>query len=121
MSKILDKYNELKEKDKEKMYMFKSGKFYIFVSEDCDRINEYVVLKKVEFSNTYKCGFPDIALDDYLRVFKNHNLDIEIITDFTLDNGNVEDIIRSVDINNTTPMEALKVLVKLKRILDGEK
>lgn len=121
MSKILDKYSELKEKDKDKMYMFKSGKFYIFVSDDCDRINEYVVLKKVAFSNTYKCGFPDVALDDYLRVFKNHNLNIEIITDFTLNNGNVEDIIRSIDTDNITPMEALKVLVKLKRILDGEK
>lgn len=120
MSKIIEKYNELKEKNNNKMYMFKSGKFYIFIKDDCDRINEYVVLKKTKFSNTYKCGFPDIALDDYLRVFKNHNLDIEIITDFTLDNGNIEDIIESIDINNTSPMEALNILIKLKRILDGK-
>ena len=46
MSKIICKYLELKKQNPKKLYLFKSGKFYIFVGEDCDFINEYVVLKK---------------------------------------------------------------------------
>ena len=43
MSKIYNKYLELKEENNEKMYLFKSGRFYIFLADDCDKINEYMV------------------------------------------------------------------------------
>ena len=112
MSKIYAKYLELKEKDKEKLYLFKSGKFYIFIADDCDAINDYVVLKKVKFTNeVYKCGFPENVLEDYLRVFKNHNLN----------NNSIYDIIKNTDINKITPLEALKILENLKEIIQNEK
>ena len=92
MSKIYAKYLELKEKDKEKLYLFKSGKFYIFIADDCDAINDYVVLKKVKFTNeVYKCGFPENVLEDYLRVFKNHNLNIELVDNTNLNNNSIYD------------------------------
>ncbi|HPZ23667.1 MAG TPA: hypothetical protein PLC25_02360 [Bacilli bacterium] len=88
MSKIVEKYEELKQVDSSKLYLFKSGKFYIFIGDDCDYINEYIVLKKTKFSGDYcKCGFPVDSIDNYLRVFNNHNLNIEIITDFHVDNS----------------------------------
>ncbi len=124
MSKIYDKYLELKAIDNDKMYLFKSGKFYIFVSEDCDKINNYVVLKKVKLSNEIqKCGFPENVLDEYLRVFKNHNLNIEIIKDFTLLNKKetLEDFILNIDINTITPIEALELLNRIKEIAKDEK
>ena len=52
MSKLIEKYNELKEKDKDKLYLFKSGKFYIFLCDDADYINEYV--KRRKFKQTVK-------------------------------------------------------------------
>ena len=123
LSKIYKKYLELKIKNSEKLYLFKSGKFYIFIGEDCDRINEYVVLKKVKFSNDImKCGFPDNILDEYLRVFQNHHLDIEVIDDFTLENSNsLYDYIECIDINRTTPLEALEKLKEIKEMVKNEK
>jgi len=80
MSKIYNEYLKLKKENPNKLYLFHSGKFYIFISEDVDTINQYVVLKKTKFTKEIsKCGFPDSSYDDYMRVFNNHHLDIEII------------------------------------------
>lgn len=114
MSKIYEEYLRLKEKDNNKLYLFRSGKFYIFVGDDCDLINEYVVLKKTPFSKeTYKCGFPNNSLEQYLRVFNNHKLNVDIIED-------VEEIdiiteLKNIDINNITPMDALKIIESWKK------
>lgn len=122
MSKIYAKYLELKEKEKDKLYLFKSGKFYIFIADDCDLINDYVVLKKVKFTNdVYKCGFPENVLDDYLRVFKNHDLNVELVLNNELKSNSVYDIIKNTDINKITPLEAMKILENLKEILSHEK
>ncbi len=54
-----------------------SGKFYIFVAEDADTINQYVILKKTKLTKEIeRCSFPDHRIDDYMRVFKNHQLNI---------------------------------------------
>lgn len=123
MSKIYSKYLELKSKNNKKLYLFKSGKFYIFIGDDCDTINQYVVLKKVKFSNDLqKCGFPENVLEDYLRVFKNHHLDIDVITNFTLDNENsLYSYISNININETTPIMALQHLIKIKELVENEK
>ncbi len=124
MSKIYDKYLELKNEDSTKLYLFRSGKFYIFLGDDVDFINEYVVLKKVKFSNeTYKCGFPDAVLDQYLKVFKNHNLDVVVVENYDLkkDNNNLYDFIKSIDINNITPIDALNKLSIIKEMVSNGK
>ncbi len=123
MSKIFNKYVELKKQNSEKMYLFKSGKFYIFLADDCERINQYVVLKKTNFSKEcQKCGFPENVLDDYLRVFQNHHLEIEIIQDFTLkDTNSLYRYIESLDINKISPIEAFEHLVRIKEIAENEK
>lgn len=113
MSKIYSEYLKLKEKNSNKLYLFKSGKFYIFIADDCDLINEYVVLKKVKFTNNIlKCGFPKESLNDYLRVFKNYKLNVEIVDEIT---SSVEDIIRNID--TITPIEALNKLKILKELI----
>ena len=117
MSKMYNKYLELKKENSEKMYLFKCGNFYIFLADDCDRINEFIVLKKTKFSNEcMKCGFPISVLDDYLRVFRNQNLPIEMVDDIS--DNKVDDkitkMIDDIDIDNITPKEALIFLLKLK-------
>lgn len=52
--KLYDKYKELKEQNKDKLYLFKNGNFYIFIGEDADYINEYVVLRKKILQKIYK-------------------------------------------------------------------
>jgi len=125
MSKIYNKYLELKNNDPNKLYLFHSGKFYIFIKEDADKINEYVVLKRTRFTNDiYKCGFPDNSYEDYIRVFNNHKLDIVVIESNEIENvvisENIEkdlinykeiiNIIKKIDINSLTPIESIIVL-----------
>ncbi len=113
MNKIYNEYKRLKLIDSSKLYLFKCGKFYIFIDEDVDIINEYVVLKKVRFGNdTYKCGFPNNVLNNYLKVFKNHNLNIEIIESIS-EEFDIKTFLNDIDINKITPIEALNKLNEL--------
>lgn len=121
MSKLYDKYLILKKKNKDKLYLFRNGNFYIFLGDDCDFINEYVVLKKTLFAkNVFKCGFPVNVLDGYMHVFKNHKLNVEIIDNYELIDYDedikdiVFDSIKSLDIDNITPVDSLKFLSDLK-------
>ena len=123
MSQIYDKYMELKKKDKKKMYLFRSGNFYIFLEEDADRINEYVVLKKTKFcKEAMKCGFPISSLDAYLRVFQNHGLKVEVIEDLKdVSFEKAIDVLRKLDLDKTTPIRALNILKELKELLPPTK
>ncbi len=130
MSKLLDKYLILKKENPNKLYLFRCGKFYIFLDEDCDFINNYVVLKKTPFTNeSFKCGFPDQSLLDYMRVFNNLNLDVEIIENeenkktSTLLNKRkkYEEIINKIidtDVDELTPLDALNFISTLKKEIE---
>lgn len=108
--KLYDKYKELKKQNKDKLYLFKNGNFYIFIGEDADYINEYVVLRKTNFTkNIQKCGFPVNSKDVYLKVFQNHGLNIEII-----ENINEQNKLENIDLDTITPIEALNILYELK-------
>lgn len=88
------------------------------MGNDCDLINEYVVLKKTPFSKeTSKCGFPINSLEQYLKVFKNQKLNIEIIEEIVRNDKSIIDELEKVDINNITPLEALYILNRLKQLL----
>lgn len=122
LSVIYQKYLQLKKEDANKLYLFKSGKFYIFVGKDCDTINDYVVLKKVKFSSeSYKCGFPADVLDNYIRVFKNHNLDVEVIDSLKTNiDDSIKEKIINLDIDSITPLQALNILKDVKEKLISE-
>lgn len=133
MSKLFDKYLILKKEDPNKLYLFRCGKFYIFLDEDCDFINDFVVLKKTPFtSNVFKCGFPDQSLEDYMRVFENLNLNVEIIeneenklSSSILKQKKEEDLIlkriKKLDIDKLTPLEALNFLNEIKGNLNDRR
>ena len=135
MSKIYKYYLELKEKDKDTMYLFKSGMFHIFVGEDADRINHYVVLKKTDLtSQVKKCGFPDISHDDYMKVFENHRLkikeiDVKDIPDSDIPKKyeqiifkyyKIKRIIENKPIDLVTPVESLNILNKISELICDE-
>ena len=125
MSKIYNKYLELKRENSDKLYLFHSGKFYIFIADDVETINQYVVLRKTKFTNDIsKCGFPDNSFNDYIRVFHNHNLDIEVIESSlieTRENSDdfnkkvdkykkIEKYLKDIDINSITPLQSMDIL-----------
>ena len=136
MSKIYKHYLELKEKDKDTMYLFKSGMFHIFVGEDADKINNYVVLKKTDLtSQVKKCGFPNVSHDEYMRVFENHRLKIkEIDVKDIPDNDipkkyksiifkyyRIKEILEKKPIEYLTPVESLNVLSKISELINDDK
>ena len=113
VSKIVREYNRLKSKNKNKLYLFKVGKFYIFIGEDVNTINNYMVLKITKFSNEYdKCGFPVERLDDYLRVFKNLKLDVEVIDE--IQDIDVIKELKNINIDELSKEDALNLLKEIK-------
>jgi len=126
MSKFYDKYLELKKEDQEKMYLFRCGNFYIFLDEDANKINDYVVLKKTKFTNEIeKCGFPVASLENYLKVFQNHKLPIEVVEEIIIlgKEAKLEKILkklRKINLETMTPLEAFSELSKLKELADGK-
>ena len=80
MSKLYDKYKILKFQNPSKLYLFKSGIFYIFLDEDAKKISTILNLKLTNLNdNIVKCGFPVQNLNKYIILFKEHNLEIDII------------------------------------------
>lgn len=129
MSKIYDRYLELKCKEENKLYLFKSGKFYIFIDRDADTINDYLVLKKTKFTKeTYKCGFPTDRIEDYIRIFDKHNLKVEIIENVEPVNNEdqqynekyikIKQLLNGVDLNLITPIESINYLEKIMRCIN---
>lgn len=130
MSKLHQTYLLKKDEDSFKYYLFKCGAFYIFLDDDAKAISEISTLKLTNLnSKVVKCGFPVIAIDRYLRIFNNLGLSIEIIDD-TLDNKvmilsdekykKIAKILEKIDLNNTTPIESMKILSNIKGIIDDE-
>ncbi len=121
MSELYKKYKTLKEKDANTMYLFKSGNFYIFLGEDVDRINEYVVLKKTYFcKETMKCGFPVNSLEDYMKVFHNHGLPITVVeSQEKKDINDLIDYLKKTDLDTLTPLKALNILYELKELIES--
>lgn len=124
MSKIYEKYLALKEDDSNKLYLFRCGNFYIFLAEDADMINNYVVLKKTKFTKeVMKCGFPVGSKDEYLKVFHNQNLNIEVIenplmpTDITEREKFVLDHLKKLEVNMLTPIDAINKLKELQEMI----
>lgn len=123
MSKIYNKYLELKAKDQNKLYLFHCGNFYIFLADDADVINNYVVLKRTKFTkDIMKCGFPVGSKEEYLKVFQNQNLNIDVIEnpllpeDINERERVVVDTLKSIKIDHLTPIEAMNKLKELQEM-----
>lgn len=121
MSKLYDNYLKLKKESSSKYYLFKSGNFYIFIDEDAKKISEITTLKLTNLTNDIlKCGFPKNTLDKYISIFKNLNINIEIIDEVktNLTNDKIIKKLKSIDINSITPLKALNILHELKDSID---
>lgn len=113
MSKLINEYRRLKKRNNKKIYLFKNGNFYIFIGDDAEYINNYMVLKKTKFSNEYlKCGFPISKIIDYKKVFKNLNLNIEIIDN--INDLNPIEGLKNINIVELNKEEAILLLKQIK-------
>lgn len=128
MSKLYKSYENLKRNDAEKIYLFKSGMFYISLQEDAKKLSDLFGFKITKLNeNVDKVGFPQNRLEYYtskLQVMDNINFEIvdsnygyvENYNDYLNNNKlkNITDSILKLDLNNTTFRQAFNYLSELK-------
>ena len=80
MSKLYQSYVSLKVKDSSKLYLFKSGIFYIFLDEDAKLISSKFNLKLTNLNSmVVKCGFPTSQLEKYTNLLNIANIPFKIV------------------------------------------
>lgn len=127
MSKLYNTYLELKKKDEEIIYLFKSGIFFIALDDDAYTLSKSFHFKITNLTDTIvKCGFPCSSFDKYSNLFLLHNLKVKIIElsnrviyplkDYTQTIIITELLndIKSIDINTLSIQEAYQFIENLK-------
>ena len=119
MSKLYSLYETLKKENQKTIYLFKSGIFYIALSNDAIYLSNKFNFKLTNFNNSIvKCGFPISSSEKYIKIFKNNNINFKIIDssvntiyspkEFELNNNilNLIDSISSTDPDKLSVYEA---------------
>ncbi len=128
MSKLLNKYNELKRDDDSFIYIFRVGIFYNIFNKDADILSDALGLKITYLSNElYKVGFPISQIEKYSQLLANKNIKFKIIDNLDKDQTNeyiknielkkIVNQILSIDINNTTFSQAFNLLIDIQKKL----
>lgn len=78
MSKLYSKYKVLKQNSKDssnKLYLFKSGIFLLFLDDDAKIASSLLSLKLGKLNDDIlKCGFPTTSLQKYSNLLKRYRL-----------------------------------------------
>ena len=132
MSKLYKSYQKLKEKNSEKIYIFKSGMFYICLEEDAKKLSETFGFKTTKLNeDTIKAGFPTSRLNYYVEQLENRKIEFEIVDeDYSkienyedyMNNNKLKNIvkeIKKIDLNNISFREAYEMLAKIKQDLES--
>lgn len=128
MSKLYNKYLELKSKDDTVLYLFKSGMFYIFLDEDAKIVSKKLNLKLTNFNDTiFKCGFPINSLTKYTNILQEKNINYKMIDGEIITSKkqyieaqsiqNYLEQIKKIDINKLTPIKAFELIYNLQKLL----
>lgn len=83
MSKLFLKYKELKQFSnsvEKKLFLFKSGIFFLFIDEDARIASSLLNLKLGKLNEKIvKCGFPISSLEKYSNLLKYNGYTLEIV------------------------------------------
>lgn len=112
MSKLSDKYKKKKEENPEKIYLFKSGIFYIALNDDAKILHEKLGLTITDFGLEFiKCGFPSNSLGKYENLLKEKEIQYEVVENIKEETIDILKDIKKLDLNNITPIEAYQKLL----------
>lgn len=128
MSKLYKTYKNLKQNNPNKIYLFKSGMFYIGLQEDAQKLSDIFGFKITKLNEEVnKVGFPISRLEYYsekLNVMDNVKYEIIDSNYGTIDNyndylnneklKNITDSILKLDLDNTTFRQAFDFLNNIK-------
>ena len=131
MSKLFDQYKVLKQTNPDKVYLFKSGIFYIALQEDAQLLSEELDMRLTNLNDTVvKCGFPSNSFEKYIILLKQKEIDFSIVdkkcptanenfTDY-IHNHQLEQItkeILNIDFDNITFKQAFEELLSVQQSL----
>lgn len=124
MSKLMKRYEDLKKKDENKIYIFSVGIFYNILNEDARLVSDAIGLKLTNLSpNIIKCGFPISQKEKYSLLLKSKNIAFEFVTPTPSDQNtsyiNIIKKIQNIDLNNTTCKEAFDILYNIQQKLNN--
>lgn len=128
MSKLYKTYKSLKQNNPNKIYLFKSGMFYIGLQEDAQKLSDIFGFKITKLNEEVnKVGFPANRLEYYsgkLDVMDNVKYEIVDSNYGTISNyndylnnvklKNITDSILKLDLDNTTFRQAFDFLGDIK-------
>lgn len=118
MAKLYEQYLKLKGGNKEKLYLFKSGNFYLFLDEDAKKISEELGLKLTSYSKDIsKCGFPIGEIKKYTKFLDLLKFNYEIVTS---DNDKVINEIMDIEINNMDERALKEVIIRWKEMVNKD-
>lgn len=127
MSKLLEKYNQLKMENKKTVYLFEKGSFYVALNEDAELMNKLYGLKIITLGKSaIQIGFPITHPDKYTKLLDINNYEYKFISPpkkenkkSNMDNdiSNILNEIQNLDISQTTPVQALNKLSDYQKII----
>lgn len=115
LSKLYDIYVEKKKENREKIYLFKNGNFYLMLGKDAKKMSEELGLKLTSFSKeTEKCGFPISEYERYIKFIRLLGYETEIIQ------SEIDQIIgdiSSIDIDHLNGKTAIDKIIFYQKLL----
>ena len=128
MSKLYSLYENLKRKDNQTIYLFKSGIFYIALSDDAIYLSNKFGFKLTNLNNSIvKCGFPVSAYNKYFNILNQSTIKFKIIdkinglsltfNDFTIEQSlkNLLNKINQIDTEHLSVSEAYKFIEDIQK------
>ena len=125
MSKIFNEFEKKKLENPDKLYLFKSGIFYIGLNEDVEALSKLFCFKITPLNDTVKkAGFPAKKLEFYTRLLNTCSVDFEIVDlnygkienqEDYLNNQKVQEIMKKItnlNMDNISYKEAFEILYK---------
>lgn len=124
MSKIYSLYQHFKSEDSKIIYLFKSGIFYIAISEDATYLSNKFGFKLTKLNDTIlKCGFPISSLDKYSNLFATNNINFRIINmtnynynNHSKNNNEIKNLIDELSIIDTESLSISEIYRYLEKI-----
>lgn len=133
MSKLYEKYLQLKKDSSNTIYLFKSGIFYISIQEDAELLANEFSFKITNLNEEIiKCGFPQTRLGYYIQQLQEKNIKFQIIDPKYekiqnnveyVNNENIKRIINEIaqiDLEDTSYKEAYGLLEKIQNAIKSD-
>ena len=126
MSKLYENYLLLKKQDNSKLYLFKSGIFYLFLDDDAKIVSPILNLRLTNLNEkVLKCGFPVNNLNKYINLITSNGYEVNIIdsnnkevykSNDYISNENIKNFIKSISKIDTNLLSISEAYEKLDHI-----